>query len=212
MHMRLLLSSAGLRSEIVPAFRELLNRDPHGLHAAFIPTAGDHESHTAYLEVSRQQLINLGFKVTNFDLKSDKIEAIEGQDIVFVAGGNTYYLLYWMRKSGFADSIAHWLKNGLIYVGESAGSIVAGPDIGLAGWKPFADVNNIKLTDLTGIDIVDFTVSPHYRPDNEEHVKLICRQKEGFQHKVYCLTDEQAIIVQGSEVRTAGVGEVATLI
>ena len=206
-NIRLFLTSAGIRPELADDFLQLIGIKAHGLRAAFIPTAGNVEMDTSYLESSRQQLADLGLQLFDVDLERDDIAKIEEAEIIFVGGGNTYYLLHWMRKSGFADRIASWLEAGKIYVGESAGSIVAGPDISLAGWRPLDDVNGVQLTDLRGLTLTQIAVSPHYHPEIKEHVELLAKQKQTFAHPVYGLTDSQAVAIDGPLIHIVGPGK-----
>ena len=78
-------------------------------------------------------------------------EHLAGFDVLYIQGGNTFHLLDQMRRSG-ADRIIRELVAGhlTVYCGVSAGSIVAGPEIGIAGWSPDWDRNEVGLTDLMG--------------------------------------------------------------
>jgi dipeptidase E len=50
-------------------------------------------------------------------------------EAVFVGGGNTYALLDRLRRSGLLDALRAVVRAGLPYVGASAGSNVAGPNV-----------------------------------------------------------------------------------
>jgi len=49
---------------------------------------------------------------------------VEEADVLFVGGGNEFYLSYWMEKSGLFDLLPGLLGQGGVYVGSSAGSMV----------------------------------------------------------------------------------------
>lgn len=59
---------------------------------------------------------------------------------VWVLGGNTFHLRHWMAQSGF-DAVLLQLvgQNGLPYIGQSAGAIVAGVSAQVALWKGWDD-------------------------------------------------------------------------
>ena len=60
--------------------------------------------------------------------KFDFISAlIKKNDTIFVSGGNSFFLLQELIKSGTGKLI---MDLGKIYIGESAGSIILSPDIG----------------------------------------------------------------------------------
>jgi hypothetical protein len=62
--------------------------------------------------------------------------AIETAPAIWVPGGNTFFLAHHMRASGAACAIRRRvLEDGVLYVGCSAGSIVAGCSIRPAFWK-----------------------------------------------------------------------------
>ena len=75
-----------------------------------------------------------GFSVRRGDLAKLSVDtlpdAFAGCDIFWVGGGNTYYLLQEVRRSGFDDFIIDRINAGVPYVGTSAGSLIVAPDIG----------------------------------------------------------------------------------
>lgn len=91
------------------------------------------------------------------------------KDIVFVNGGNTFYLLDWVRKSGFNKVLDSFLKKGGLYVGVSAGSYLACPTIEQATWKR-ADRNRWGVTDFKALNYVPFLIVAHFE---EKYRKII---------------------------------------
>ena len=43
---------------------------------------------------------------------------------------------------------------------------MAGPELGIAGWSRDWDRNEVGLTDLTGLRLVPFILSPHFAPED----------------------------------------------
>ncbi len=118
-------------------------------------------------------------------------------DVIFVSGGNILHLLKWIKQSGFDN----WLKNNLenkIYVGVSAGTIIATPIIAIAGVEP-GDENIHSLIDLTAMNLVDFEISSHtpcmlrYEA-NEAYAKNI-------KNVLYAIDDQTAIEVVDDNFR-----------
>ena len=62
-------------------------------------------------------------------------KALADVDVVYAECGNTFFLQFHMQRSGFAERIQPLVAAGVVYVGSSAGSIVAGPTAGIALWK-----------------------------------------------------------------------------
>ncbi len=135
-------------------------------------------------------------KVEVVDLKkisgNELEKKLENFDVTWVNGGNTFYLLYWAEKSGFLNIIPKLLKQGKVYVGVSAGSILATPTIEVAGWKNVDDPNVVKLDNLKALDLVPFYLLPHY---NSSWEKMVEDRASSLPNKLICLTNSQALTV-----------------
>ncbi len=212
---KLLLTSAGFRKdnqsewrkEIVDGFNKLLGKDPKGLKCAFIPTAADPEEDKWFVGVARDEIVGLEMELVEVDLKNpDKSaikEKIEQSDVIYVNGGNTFYLLDWVRKSGFADYLKGLLEQGKVYFGVSAGSVIVGPSINISGWGPTGDHNTINLIDTTGLNFVPFAISPHFT----EAERSVLEEKLGeVSYPIVALTDEQAMLINGETQELIGEG------
>lgn len=92
-----------------------------------------------------------------------------------------------MREDGFDNVIKRLVKEGTLYLGVSAGSVLAGPNIDIA--SPF-DSNDIELKDWAGLHLTDIIVSPHY---NKKDKSIIEKYKQEEKYKVIPLTDNQAL-------------------
>jgi peptidase E len=192
-NMTFLLTSAGFSTQkISNTFLKLLPKSVSEAKVVFIPTASRTKEELKYVEESRQELIDLGIKniiTLNLELQV-VVSDIKNVDVVYVCGGNTFYLLKKMRESGFDQLLSSF--DGL-YVGVSAGSIVVGPNIELAGpW----DQNDVSLSDTTGLNLVGFAVSPHYQ---EKEQGIINDFKSRVDYEIVTLTDSQAVLVGGDE-------------
>ena len=204
--MKLLLTSNGLTNDALKKiFLDLLFDDPQDTMVAFILTASNMEKDKSYIDNSIETLKSINLNHINpIDIAKEKEEwekTIEEADIVWMEGGNTFYLMDQLNKSGFGS-----LKedmNDKIYIGVSAGSIVVTPDISIATVTP-ADPNAVGLTDMKGLGWVDFEVSPH-TPDVvsfenfEKYAKTTKRTMYGFD-------DKTALFVEKDQVRVVGEG------
>jgi len=136
----------------------------------FIDTAAETEKGSKqWLKNDRDGLVKGGFQIQDFSItgktKGEVEEAINSVDIVFVNGGNTFYLLDKMRKVGFENLIKAYLKKGGIYASSSAGSIVAGPNIEPA--RKLEDLNeHLSSIPTKGLNLVDFVMMPHWGSDS----------------------------------------------
>lgn len=192
--MKLFLTStaANVIDKIVPK----LPKKPEDTLVAFIPTAGDVYINAPWVEDDFKKLTDAKFKIKMLDIedtdKNDINTALEGIDVVFVAGGNTFYLLDQSRKSGFDKALKNIIDD-IVYIGSSAGSVIAGPDL-----KPveiFDDPNVAQLSDTKGFGFVDFVVLPHFGKEKygPYHKKVL--EEYGDKYEIIPLTDEQYILV-----------------
>lgn len=197
---KLLLTSAGFENpKIAEYFLSLIKKQPQDIKILFIPTASRTLEEISYVNGSRQELLSLGLKKENI------IEYISGAalyqevldtlDSIYVCGGNTFYLMSVLKKTGFNKKIIELVDKGAVYVGVSAGSIIAGPDIEIAGIGPDSDTNDIHLKDLSALNLCNSIIYPHYDPKNkiiEKHIKLY---EQKTKKKVIRLTNNQALLI-----------------
>lgn len=205
---KLFLASAGLPPETAPYFAELLDRDPQDLKLVMIPTAGYPEIDPIRLNEAKEGLGKSGFQIEVIDLKVEDPKVIkrklEQVDIINVGGGNTFFLLYWVRKCGLDKYLGELLDQGKIYMGVSAGSMIVGPNIECSGWGQEPDENVVHLKDLTGLNFVPFAISPHFsKPER----KILAEKSKKVNYPIIALSDIQAVRVTGNDYKIVGEGK-----
>lgn len=196
----LLLTSAGFENPHVGAvFTSLLPKIADA-KVLFFPTAARTKEERFYVGKCLEELRNLGFRdIRERDMNHAFVpREFEEADVVYVCGGNTFYLLKKMRECGFKQALDPFLKRGGVYVGVSAGSVIAGPSIQIAGpW----DENDVGLTDLSGLNLVPYALSPHYNV--KDHAKV-----ESMRQLLPCplvtLRDDQAMVVRDWDEQLIG--------
>lgn len=205
--MQLFLTSAGLPPETRGVFLDLLAKPPQETSVAFIPTAANPETDKSYVQKSLDELTDIGCKTVEVDLENqtpDSLRKILAPfDVIYMNGGNTFYLLDRVRKSGFDRLLPELLAQNKIYVGVSAGSIIMGPNIELAGWNADWDKNIVELHDLTGLNLIPFVISPHFVEMDRE---LLANRAPHAGYRVLALTNEQALLIQDGNHALVGPG------
>ncbi len=202
----LFLTSVGLPPETREYFLKELPKKPEEMKVAFIPTAADPEENKGFVRAAYDELVELKFPVIQVDLKESKEKVrtkLEKADIIYINGGNTFYLLDWARKSGLDTYLPKLINNGKVYLGVSAGSILAGPDIAISGWDPSWDKNDY-VSDTTGLNLVQFAVSPHY---TEKERQVLEKEGRKVTFPVIAISDEQAILVKDGSWKVVGKGK-----
>ncbi|MFA6047262.1 MAG: Type 1 glutamine amidotransferase-like domain-containing protein [Parcubacteria group bacterium] len=204
---KLFLTSAGLPEETRKYFLDFLDKDPRGLKVGFIPTAAYPEVIRDYVEEAKDELKEMGMEIDEVYLEKENEESLYEKlsvcDIVYVNGGNSFYLLDWARKSGFDKIIGKLLDEGKIYVGVSAGSYVACPTIEMSHWKN-QDRDVVGLKDLTGLNLVPFLLTAHYTKDFSEAIQEGAKKTN---LPIVALTDQQAVAIIDDEIKVVGEGE-----
>lgn len=145
---------------------------------------------------------NIGLTTSRLDLnsadKSSVLKALRDPALVWVMAGNTFYLNYYLHKSGFADVIKGALQEGLVYGGESAGAAVVGPT--LHGVENVDDPKDSPELIWEGLGLVDFGVIPHY--GWEKYQQPLEDAKTGMEK--YCsvrtITNQQALTYYDGKV------------
>lgn len=201
----ILLTSAGMnvRDEIL----KILPKPADQIKIAHIITASKAEKDISYLERESRIMGELGFNVEEIDIEGKNENELRallgGKDVIYVQGGNTFYLLKCVKESGFDKVVKELIDKGIIYIGVSAGSYIACPTIEMAYWK-HPDRNTVGLTDLTGLDLVPFLLSAHFDP---EYAPILKQEISKSKYAVRILEDNQAILVQDGSYKLVGKGE-----
>ena len=165
----------------------------------FISTAAEgEEGDKSWLSEDREKLVRAGFDISDYSITGQNESAIEEKlakvGSICVSGGDTYYLLDQARKSGFDNVIEKHVQKGLIYIGASAGSMLAGSDISTSLDNP---VNTANLTDYTGLGLTDVAICPHW---GSEHMRERYHQEinrlYSHKQKIVLLNDQQYLYVK----------------
>src|SRR5690606_19565046 len=104
----------------------------------------------------------LGFKVTEIDLASitpsELPSLLSRQGVVYVQGGNGFFLLKHARRTGFIELARQLVDEGrLTYGGKSAGSYLACPTTEMSTWHS-DKWRRFGVEDLRAIHLVPFLV------------------------------------------------------
>ncbi len=125
-------------------------------------------------------------------------------DVIYLAGGNTFYFLKYLRKSGLLQLLPEFVKAGGVLAGLSAGGIIMTKNINLAAYPTFdADDNEVNLFNWSALNLVDFEFFPHYEITNRYFRAMKSYTKE-HQCNVFACCDGGGVIVNGEEVKFVG--------
>lgn len=186
------LTSCGIINDnIKNEFYNKINKDIKELKVLYITTAvdGETDDDRTWMEEEYQTILDLGILKENIiEYKIGNPVNINDFDVMYMLGGNTFYLLDIIRKNNFDNDIKNFINSDKIYVGSSAGSIILGNSIEVA--KDF-DENNINMIDFTGLKLVDGLIVPHCNRKEE----FINKLKNSSNEKLYLLYDGDGIVI-----------------
>ena len=130
--------------------------------------------------------------------KSEIVKKIKNNDFIYVSGGNTFYLLQELKRNGLLSLIKQKVQDGMLYIGESAGAIIACPDI---SYNQIMDDKTVatELTNYSGMGLVDYYVLPHNGefPFVETTAQTI--KVYGEKINLVPLNNSQAVIVENED-------------
>lgn len=157
-----------------------------------------------FVRAERESVEALGHEVVTITARGASLaefdRVLEGLDAVYVASGSTFALLEALRVSGCDPLLTERVRAGLPYIGSSAGSIIAGPDVTPASLMD--DVSDgPALTSLAGLALVSQTVIPHADGKLPPYPPELIRQTLDTYRDAYPLiplADDQALLVDGT--------------
>jgi dipeptidase E len=213
--MKLLLTSAGLTNKkIVDILSSSVGKPNKEISIVFIPTAANvEEGDKDWLIDDYSNIKKQGYKFIDIvDIsavsKDVWLPRIKKADVIFVGGGNTYYLMSWLRKSGLDKLLPELLKTR-VYVGISAGSIVTTINLRMSTSQKSYSEKVYPIKDDLGLGFVNFHIRPHFNSEHfpklrSKYIKEIAKE---IPESVYALDDDSAIVVNDKEIKVISEGK-----
>ena len=190
-------------AEVSDLFKEYENEEIQGKTVTFIPTASIHEEVTFYVDAGKEALEGLGLVVDILEISTASYEEISNKlkhnEYIYITGGNTFFLLQELKRTGTDKLIIDQINLGKTYIGESAGSVVLSPNI-----EYVSEMDNPKiaenLTSCDALGIIDFYPLPHYTnfPFKEAAETIFSKYKEKI--KISTFSNNEAIFINGRNV------------
>jgi peptidase E len=141
--------------------------------------------------------------------------------LVYVEGGNTFWLTHCVDKGSWLPSLVRAASNpATVYCGSSAGAILAGARVETACWKGWDDPRVVpdraQADDWIGASGLGL-VGPHsfFPHMNDSWNDLVAEKMPTLSAETYCLRDEDVMRVRGSDrscrLTSARIEEAASL-
>jgi dipeptidase E len=190
-------------SPVAKLFVEFTQNTCAGKKVVFIPTASVPEKVTFFVDGDRKALKKLGLIIDELEVskasKDEIVNKITNADYIFVAGGNTFYLLQELKRSGADKLIVEHINKGKIYISTSAGSIIVSKNIEYIKLMDDPAVAPDLDDDFSALGIIDFCIVPHCTnfPFKKCAEKIISEYSGKLE--LMPIHNKQAIIVKGNK-------------
>ncbi|MBN2633719.1 MAG: dipeptidase PepE [Bacteroidales bacterium] len=141
--------------------REFLGKEP--LKVLFIPYAAVTFSYDLYEAKVAERFNEVGHNIVSIHKFDDPVKAISEAEVLAVGGGNTWKLLKTIRDNKLIEIIQKRVREGMPYIGWSAGSNMACPTIMTTNDMPV-----VEPGPFTAFNLIPFQINPHYLDANPE--------------------------------------------
>ena len=190
-------------ADVADVFVAFTKGECAGKTITLIPTASLGEEVNSFLIAAKEALAKAGLSIDELEISSasqgDIVQKLERNDYIYVAGGNTFFLLQELKRTGADKLIAAHVRAGKCYIGESAGSAVLAPSIEYL--QRLDDPSAAPdLDSFSSLALVDFYPLPHYRnaPFKEAVEQVLIEYGDTLDLRPF--SNHQVIVVAGDNV------------
>ena len=142
----------GTLDHAMPAIKARLGGVDHVLLVLYAS-----KDRAAGVEKFRKRFAVEGVAVDELTPDAKGLEALAKARAVYVGGGNTYRLLKSLQDAGQLEPLRRRVREGVPYVGASAGSVLAAPTIMTTNDMPIVSVAGFKA-----LGLVPFQINVHF--------------------------------------------------
>ena len=177
-----------------------------GKVVTFIPTANVPQDYDGYVVSARAAFEALGLIIDELEVSTASASDIQSKltqnDYIYVSGGNSFFLLQELKRTGADQLIIDQVNQGKLYIGESAGSIITSPDIAYISAMD-STKKAPELTSTQGLHLVDFYTLPHAtnEPFEDDAQEIIAAYGEKI--KLNPISNDQVILVLGDSIHVS---------
>ena len=114
-------------------------------------------SHQEYTDKVAMAFAKINKKVVGIHEFEDASSAIKNAEGIFTGGGNTFVLVSQLHKKNIMGILSDVIKNGIPYLGTSAGSNICGLTMQTTNDMPIVYPSSFQT-----LGVIPFNLNPHY--------------------------------------------------
>ena len=200
--MKVFICGGGSGEQTVRALHRLNEVINHALPCLYIPLAMEEEQYDSCRKWIAGELAGIDIPGIEMVRSADELsrKRLADYSFLFIGGGNTFKLLYDIKRANMFEPIREYLQNGGVAFGGSAGAVIFGEDLESCALD---DDNDVGLKDTGGFDVLKgISFLCHFTNRIPEHD----RRSEAYllkiseRRKVYALPEEDTLFVNDAQV------------
>ena len=203
---RLFLISSNLA---LPHFTTIVSHLARGAARAAVVTTAEPKlkERNRNAVLARDTLLAVGVPAVEFfDFDKQPCADLAAFDLVYLAGGNPYYLLQRVRDTGADAVIEDMVEAGRPIIGSSAGALLLGRSLNVV---PVFDtsVPDLGCKDTDALRLVPFTVLPHtnrWKARFADYAARVATARVLCRSEILEITDDEGLLIDGDTLTRIG--------
>ena len=199
--MKLYLSSEGIPD--IEVFSKFVGKQPGEIKLGLIFHAKDYKPKAERKEKLEEVVAyfeSFGITVEVIDLFAQPaLEQLLTYDVLWLNGGNTFYLRWAIAESKSEKLLKDVFDQGVVYAGDSAGAVIAGPTIDK--YETADDPTVAPYEVSSGLNYFNIALIPHW--GSEEYASVLGSIEDSFKDDGYetiRMTDDGYVLIKNGQV------------
>ena len=200
--MKVFICGGGAGKQTVRALHRLNEVISHTLPCLYIPLAMEEEQYDSCYEWIIGELSDVEIPGIEMVRSAEELSRkhLADYSFLFIGGGNTFKLLYDIKRVNMCEPIHEYLQSGGVAFGGSAGAIIFGESLESCALD---DNNDVGLKDTQGFDVlggISFLCHFTNRLPEQDRRSEAYLLKISERRKIYALPEEDTLFVNDSQV------------
>lgn len=156
---------------------------------------------------ARETLLAVGLSAVEFfDFDTHPSGDLAAYDLVYLAGGNPYYLLQRVRATEADSVLEEMIAAGRPVIGSSAGALLLGRSLNVV---PVFDMSvpDLGCRNPTALGLAPFTVLPHanrWKARFADYAARLAAARVFCRSEIVEIADDEGVLVEGDSVVRVG--------